>query len=243
MASIFICHASEDASLAESIQLSLLNDQHAVFFDERSLPAGVDYNARIMAAIESCDLFIFLVSQHSIAHGRYTLSELRFAQERWPNPKGFVLTVNVDDTPMQNIPNYLKATTILNIAGDTAAEVRSAVLRILKPKRKKMLYCTVALVSTVGIAILATLYFHPESPKTNDSMTCEWKPSAAFDGRVGKVRVINTSLYPFTISFYHPDNRAIYSEQAIPGRELQGILITEINDKTPASLGSTGGSE
>jgi hypothetical protein len=41
MALIFICHASEDASLAESIQLALLNDGHTVFFDERSLPVGV----------------------------------------------------------------------------------------------------------------------------------------------------------------------------------------------------------
>jgi hypothetical protein len=179
-----------------------------------------------MKAIQSCDFLIYLVSQHSIAHGRYTLSELKFVQERWPNPIGFVLAVNIDNTPNQKIPNYLKASTVLSIAGDPAAEVRSTILKILKPKMKRIIFRRFALVLLILVPVLVSLHFYLNSltPKIDmnlPSSTCEWKPKAAFDGRVGRVRVINNSLYPFTIFFFIPIIQLFTQSNQSPGKNFK----------------------
>jgi hypothetical protein len=82
---IFICYASEDKPAAERVQLALVAAGYKVFFDEQSLPAGGDYHARIERAIRTCDLLVFLVTPSSIARGKFTMTELKFARERWPN--------------------------------------------------------------------------------------------------------------------------------------------------------------
>ena len=107
---VFLCHASEDKTAAERIQLALASAGYKVFFDE-SLPPGGDYHARIREAIRECDIFIFLISTSSVAQGKFTLTELKFARERWPSPVGRVLPVNLDNLSTTEIPAYLTATT------------------------------------------------------------------------------------------------------------------------------------
>lgn len=137
MTTIFLCHASDDKPIAEPIQLALSSAGYEVFYDENSLPPGGDYHDRIYRAIMKCDLFIFLISEASIAPGRYTLTELAFARRKWPSPVNRVLPVNLESIPTRDIPHYLTAVTILSVKGSPAAEVRQSAEVLLSIQRKK----------------------------------------------------------------------------------------------------------
>lgn len=120
---IFISYASEDKNAAEQIYFALTGDAHTVFFDQSSLPPGGDYNSRIRQAMDDSDLFIFLISPDSTSENAYALTELKFAEDRWPHPKDALLPVMARATPYETIPNYLKAVTVLEAQGNLAAEV------------------------------------------------------------------------------------------------------------------------
>jgi hypothetical protein len=124
---IFLSYASEDKDVAEPIAFSLRARGHKVFFDRDDLPPGAEYDVRIEKAVERSALFIFLISQTSIEKGRFTLTELEFARRKWRDADGHVLPVLVKATPLASIPNFLKSVTILEPAGNIAAEVASAV--------------------------------------------------------------------------------------------------------------------
>lgn len=127
---VFLSHASEDEKVATEICLALRGAGHEVFFDAHGLPPGGDYNTRIREAIEASDALVFLVSPHSVDAGSYTLSELRFARQKWPRPWGRVLPVMVGQTAWEEIDPYLAAVTVLNPAGNRAAEVVDALARL-----------------------------------------------------------------------------------------------------------------
>ena len=124
---IFLSHASEDRSLAREIQLALLSFGHQVFFDKESLPAGGEFHTRIREEVNGSDLFIFLISPHSLSSGKYTLSELKYAEKKWPHPREHVLPVMIKSVPFEHIDEYLKAVTILEPVGSIAAEVAAEV--------------------------------------------------------------------------------------------------------------------
>ena len=131
---IFISYASEQRAVAEDIALALRAEGHQAFFDRSELPEGDAYNARIREAVRACDLLIFLVSPESVSEGRYPLTELRFAEEKWRSPAGRVLPVMARPTDTAAIPAYLRAVTILRPAGNVPAEVVAAVDRVARPR-------------------------------------------------------------------------------------------------------------
>jgi hypothetical protein len=182
MHSIFLCHASEDKCVVESIQLALVGAGCNVFYDDQSLPPGGDYHARISAAIKQCDIFIFIASQESIAPGKFTLTELKFARERWPSPTNRVLPVAIDKINPKDLPPYLQASTVLAPSGNIAAEVRAAVevmLQGLKPKRKPSHVAFIAACSTA--LIFATYYLATRSSNASGSQIADLtinRPSA-----------------------------------------------------------------
>ena len=120
---IFLTYASEDKNIAEQVYFALAGNNHTVFFDRASLPAGADYNAQIRQAIVDSDLLVFLISEASVAPSSYALTELAFAQNKWPHPAEVVVPVMVRPTDYERIPNYLKAVTIFEPRGNVAAEV------------------------------------------------------------------------------------------------------------------------
>ena len=124
---VFLSYASEQVNMAEQIYLTLSNSGHKVFFDRTDLPPGEDFNPAILQAIRSSDLFVFLVSPHSVEEGAYTRTELRFARDIWPDPAGRILPVMAIPTDFATIPNYLKAITILRPEGNLPAEVAAMV--------------------------------------------------------------------------------------------------------------------
>ena len=127
---IFLTYASEDKNIAEQVYFALAGNNHTVFFDRASLPAGVDYNAQIRQAIVDSNLLVFLISEDSVAPSSYALTELAFAQNKWPHPAEVVVPVMVRQTDYETIPNYLKAVTIFEPRGNVAAEVAHEITRI-----------------------------------------------------------------------------------------------------------------
>ncbi len=127
---IFLSYASEQSELAKEIALALRAEDHTVFFDRSSLTPSESYNAEIREAIEESHLFVFLISPHSVSAGRYTLTELEFAEHKWPKPWGQVLPVMTMSTPKASIPVYLRSATILQPSGNIAATVAAAVHRM-----------------------------------------------------------------------------------------------------------------
>lgn len=127
---IFLSYASEQSELAKEIALALRAENHTVFFDRSALAPGEAYNAEIREAIGDSQLFVFLISPDSVTAGRYTLTELDFAEHKWPRPWGYVLSVVAMSTPTADIPPYPRAGTFLQPSGNIAAEVAAEVERI-----------------------------------------------------------------------------------------------------------------
>jgi SH3-like domain-containing protein len=124
---VFLCHATQDKAAAESITFSLRARGHKVFLDRDDLPPGGSFDQRIERAVKQSDIFVFLITPDSVAEGRYTLTELSFARRNWPDPNGRVLPVMSRRTPLDQVPAYLKAVTILEPSGSISAETSAAV--------------------------------------------------------------------------------------------------------------------
>src|SRR5262245_37107249 len=127
---VFLSFSSNQRTVAERISLALLAEKHDVFFDRSSLKRGEAFDAPIRHEIQKSDLFVFLITPDSVAKGSYCLSELEFAREKWPHPKGRVLPVMLIETEFERIPVYAKAVTILPINGDAAAEIAAEIEKL-----------------------------------------------------------------------------------------------------------------
>jgi hypothetical protein len=130
---IFLSYSSPQSEAATRLELSLKGEGHSVFRDRSVLPPGESFDARIRAAIEESDLFIFLISRESVLEGHYTLSELKFAEQKWGHPAGHVLPVLTEPIPKEAIPGFLRAVTMLQPRGDLVAEVSAEVNRMTQP--------------------------------------------------------------------------------------------------------------
>jgi hypothetical protein len=132
MSSVFVSYASEDRDLAYRITLSLRDYGFKVFFDRDQLPAGAAYDKKIHDEVFQSDVFVFLVSKYSLTPGRYSLTELQFARDRWEHPKDHVLPVIAAspgqiDPEVKELNNYLSAATMLRSAGNLAPLVSAKV--------------------------------------------------------------------------------------------------------------------
>ncbi len=127
---VFISYATEDRDLAEQVHFALVGAGHDTFFDKESLPPGGDFHSRIAAAVARSDAFVFLVGPNSVSAGSYALTELKHAKAKWRHPKGNVLPVLVGKVGWEQIPNYLKAVTVLEPEGNAAAEVVIAIAHL-----------------------------------------------------------------------------------------------------------------
>src|SRR5262245_30616058 len=155
MGTVFLSYSSEQSETATRIELSLKQDGHSVFRDRSSLAAGEGYDTRIRAAVEECEVFVFLVSRESVSPGRYTLTELGFAQQKWGSPSGHVLPVIVEPVARESIPAFLRAVTMLSPRGNLAAEVAAAVAFMTASWWRRMLAPRRLVPALVAIAIVA----------------------------------------------------------------------------------------
>lgn len=120
---LFLSYASEYQTIAEEVSLCLMGAGHEVIFDQTLLKAGDNYNRLIRDALADADGMVFLISPEAVQAGSYALTELKFAREKWPHPAEHLFPVLVRPTPLEAIPPYLRAVTILQPEGNVAAEV------------------------------------------------------------------------------------------------------------------------
>jgi hypothetical protein len=151
---VFICHAGEDKTIAEDLALRLRRRRFDVFFDRDVLEPGHTFDDRIKREIEQSDAFVFLVSPDSIKETKYTLSELKLAQKRWPHPHGRVLPVVVRPTEHPRVPSYLRAVTILEPQGNIVAEAAAAVEKLAGGSLRRL---PLSVLSTAGAAAAVAL--------------------------------------------------------------------------------------
>lgn len=156
----FIAYSSEARDTAEKVYLRLVESRHKVFFDRNSLSPSSSFDARIRSAIATSDLFIFLISPKSVSAGSYTLTELKFAQEKWPHPRKSVLAALVQPTSLDLVPNYLKATTILEPHGDAAAEICAWVQARAHERSARMVLTFAAVAASLLLCACAWWYLH-----------------------------------------------------------------------------------
>jgi hypothetical protein len=123
---IFMSYSSKDRSVADSLALALGAEGHEVFFDRQRIKAGTGYHRLLREALSAADALVFLVSPDSVRSRCYAVSELKFARERWPHPAGRVLPVLLRPTPLEALPTYLRAVSLLEPEGDLCAEVLHA---------------------------------------------------------------------------------------------------------------------
>jgi len=173
---IFLSYPSEERSSAERVRFALGAAGHEVFFDREDLPPGDEFDRAVRRAMQASGLLIFLITPRAVAQGRYTLTELELAQERWPRPSGHVLPVMLQPTPMETVPAYLKAVTILEPVGDVAAEVawqadRMLAARTLSRRARRWLTSPFGIASLVLVTALgaATWRFGPHLAATLNS--------------------------------------------------------------------------
>ena len=153
---IFLSYPSEERSAAERLNLALLQQGHDVFFDRADLPPGLEYDQAIATAIAASDLFIFLITPASVTAGRYTLTEVKLTEERWPRPDGRVLPVMMRATDIASVPSYLRAVNILVPRGDAVAETAHEVRRLTRGLRLTTRLAR-RLRSPIGLAAVATI--------------------------------------------------------------------------------------
>jgi hypothetical protein len=131
---VFVSYAHKQRSIADEISLALRTRGHDVFFDRSTLDPGMEYGAAIQKAVETCDLFVFLISPDALRDRKYVRTELEFAKKRRKNPSGKILPVMVRPTLDSRIDAYLRAVTILYPQGNVAAEVAARATALLEHK-------------------------------------------------------------------------------------------------------------
>jgi len=149
---IFVSHSSDDKDAVERIVLAVRAQKHTVFFDSDSLVPGEEYDDDIRDKIDQCDRFVFCASRHSLTPGAYALTELEIARKRWPHPDERVLTVILDDTPVEKLPPYLAAATALRPKGNIPAEVALVFSRTERYSKSLLIAtaCLSLLFATIG---------------------------------------------------------------------------------------------
>jgi hypothetical protein len=158
-----MCYASEQRELADRLAVTLRNQGHKVFLDRDDLPAGNSFEDSIRKAVNRCNLLVFLISPQSVKKhnggGKYTLTELKYARERWPAPSGHVLPIIVEKTPLNDIPGYLRSVSLFEAEGDLSAEAVAEVSKIAKRRRIKayLLYGLVIILLSGGIGSYITV--------------------------------------------------------------------------------------
>jgi len=166
---VFLSYASQDRTLARSIELALREHNYDVFFDRDDLPPGEEFHGRIRRAIEQADLIIFLISPESVDAGSYTITEVEIAEQARKNPSGRILPVIVRQTPIDSIPPYLKSVTLFETQGNLPASVSLAVQRIASIHRRQTIQRIAgafAIAAAIGIAAYSSL---PNRSKDNSA--------------------------------------------------------------------------
>ncbi len=166
---VFVSYAKEDKALAKEITMALEDENCEVFFDEKSIISG-NYRKKIKYAIDTCDVFIFLVSQSSLDSTRFAQAELSIAKKRFKAPSGRVIPVILDDTisinSLNEVDYYLTSTHVIRPLGNLVFQTVNAVndIRTTRPFCKILiLIISIFLISSIILAVKQIVF--PNDPQ------------------------------------------------------------------------------
>lgn len=110
---VFISYAHEDSDVAERIGKAIREKGVKVFFGPESVQFGEDFGDRIERCIESCSLFVPVLSKSTMNRDEgYFLREWNLALDRLEGLRRiFIMPVAIDDTQPSNpgVPKGFKA--------------------------------------------------------------------------------------------------------------------------------------
>jgi hypothetical protein len=187
---IFLSYASEDAAKAGEINAALTNEDHKVFFSGYDVRGAEGFDKKIRDHIDQCDLFIFLISPDSVKKGKYTITELNLAVERWENLSGYVLPVVLRETPRDAIPPPLLRLDFVEERGNLVADVAGEVAQIQKRRfgrrlsdatRRALVFGLGGLVIGAGLVALiprVSCFFVDCSKMSRITLNCRKQPAA-----------------------------------------------------------------
>jgi hypothetical protein len=136
---IFLTYASEQRSIAEKVAFSLRSRGFNVFLDSDDLPPGHSHAERVENAIKASDYFVLLVSPQSLQQASDSHTALEFARRKWRNQHGHILPVMVAPTQRAELPEFLRAVTVLEPKDEVATEVASFVMQAERAARKNII--------------------------------------------------------------------------------------------------------
>jgi TIR domain len=76
---VFLCHSSEDKPVIRTLHKRLTKSGFRVWFDEKKLVPGQDWQQEIRAAVTSCDVMIVCLSQNLVIGEGWVHQEIKFA--------------------------------------------------------------------------------------------------------------------------------------------------------------------
>lgn len=166
---VFISYAREDHLIAKKIFLALADENCEVFFDENSILSG-NFRKKIMSSIDTCDIFIFLVSSKSLDDNKFVQSELSRIKQRLPSPNGKVIPIIIDEKitveELSNKDIYLTSNHVVSLGGDITVKTVNAVNDARFIKRKCKLIMAVFLFFFIMLLIFLT--YHSVVPNRAD---------------------------------------------------------------------------
>ncbi len=132
---VFVSHSHAQARDADALALALRNSGQEAVLDKDLLEGGDEYVVKLQRALQSSDLFLFMLSPEAVAPNCFALTEMALARKRWPTPKGHVLAVMWRQTPTSDVPEYLKSVSFLLVTGNAVAETVVRVVAIDAQRR------------------------------------------------------------------------------------------------------------
>ena len=179
---IFLSYAREDRDIAERVFHSL-RARHRVFYDRKGLNPTENHNLRIRREINSSQLFIFLMSSHSIQETTYAMTELNFAMTKWADPANRILPVLIERSERMSIPACFSATTILEPIGDAAAQISAWVSDLDRSRKRRFRVFGMALMLVLAVALWFGARMFSVSPATISPQPQPNLNSAQYDPR------------------------------------------------------------
>lgn len=142
---VFISYAREDAAAAKLVYAELDDVGWTVWFDEKALGAGDKFSAKIKENIQSCSIFMPIVSAQTQRRTEgYFRREWSYAVERAQGIEGsqvFICPLALDETPATSdakVPDEFLAPNWIRLpGGKLTKEFRDAMKELLRARRKR----------------------------------------------------------------------------------------------------------